>query len=70
MLMEWAHKGKGTAELKTVSGDTLWVAMKDGKLWLKDGKDDRGDHDGGCISVQWRHPRHRHGGDGQVAHSW
>jgi len=38
MLMEWAHKGKGTAELKTVSGDTLWVAMKDGKLWLKDGK--------------------------------
>jgi len=37
-LMEWAHKGKGTAELKTVSGDTLWVAMKDGKLWLKDGK--------------------------------
>jgi len=36
--MEWAHKGHGTAELKTVSGDTLWVAMKDGKLWLKDGK--------------------------------
>jgi uncharacterized surface protein with fasciclin (FAS1) repeats len=32
------HKGKGTTELKTVSGDTLWVAMKDGKLWLKDGK--------------------------------
>ena len=38
MLMEWAHKGHGTAELKTVSGDTLWVATKDGKLWLKDGK--------------------------------
>jgi uncharacterized surface protein with fasciclin (FAS1) repeats len=37
-LMEWAHEGKGTTELKTVSGDTLWVAMKDGKLWLKDGK--------------------------------
>jgi uncharacterized surface protein with fasciclin (FAS1) repeats len=38
MLKEWAHKGKGTTELKTVSGNTLWVAMKDGKLWLKDGK--------------------------------
>jgi uncharacterized surface protein with fasciclin (FAS1) repeats len=38
MLKESAHKGKGTTELKTVSGDTLWVAMKDGKLWLKDGK--------------------------------
>ena len=37
-LMAWVHKGKGTTELKTVSGDTLWVAMKDGKLWLKDGK--------------------------------
>jgi uncharacterized surface protein with fasciclin (FAS1) repeats len=38
MLKEWAHKGTGTTELKTVSGETLWVAMKDGKLWLKDGK--------------------------------
>ena len=38
MLKEWAHKGKGATELKTVSGEPLWVAMKDGKLWLKDGK--------------------------------
>ena len=68
-LMEWAHKGQGTAELKTVSGDTLWVAMKDGKLWLKDGKGMTASiTTAGCLSVQWRHPRHRHRRDGQVAH--
>jgi uncharacterized surface protein with fasciclin (FAS1) repeats len=38
MLIEWAHKGHGTAELKTVSGESLWVVWKDGKLWLRDGK--------------------------------
>jgi uncharacterized surface protein with fasciclin (FAS1) repeats len=38
MLMEWAHKGKGSAELKTVSGSPLWVVWNDGKLWLRDGK--------------------------------
>ena len=38
MLMEKAHAGGGHAELKTVSGDTLWVAWKDGRLWLRDGK--------------------------------
>ncbi|HZM95948.1 MAG TPA: fasciclin domain-containing protein [Vicinamibacterales bacterium] len=38
MLKEMARKGKGAAELKTVSGDTLWIAWKDGKLWLRDGK--------------------------------
>jgi uncharacterized surface protein with fasciclin (FAS1) repeats len=36
ILKEMARKG--SAELKTVSGDTLWVAWKDGKLWLRDGK--------------------------------
>jgi len=38
MLMEWAHNGHGRAELKTVSGESLWVVWKDGKLWLRDGK--------------------------------
>ena len=38
MLMEWAHKGKGSAEMKTVSGGTPWIVWKDGTLWLKDGK--------------------------------
>ena len=38
MLMEKAHAGGGHVELKTVSGDTLWVAWKDGRLWLRDGK--------------------------------
>jgi uncharacterized surface protein with fasciclin (FAS1) repeats len=38
MLIEWAHKGHGTAELKTVSGESLGVVWKDGKLWLRDGK--------------------------------
>ena len=38
MLIEWARKGNGTAELKTVSGSPLWVVWKDGRLWLRDGK--------------------------------
>jgi uncharacterized surface protein with fasciclin (FAS1) repeats len=37
-LMEWAHKGKGSVELKTVNGAPLWVVWKDGRLWLRDGK--------------------------------
>jgi uncharacterized surface protein with fasciclin (FAS1) repeats len=37
MLMEKAHAGGGV-ELKTVSGDSLWVVWKDGRLWLRDGK--------------------------------
>jgi uncharacterized surface protein with fasciclin (FAS1) repeats len=31
-------KGKGTAALKTVEGDTLWVMMKGNKIMLKDEK--------------------------------
>jgi uncharacterized surface protein with fasciclin (FAS1) repeats len=38
MLMDKAHAGGGHAELKTVSGDSLWVVWKDGRLWLRDGK--------------------------------
>jgi len=38
MLMEWVRKGHGAAELKTVSGSSLWVEWKDGRLWLRDGK--------------------------------
>jgi uncharacterized surface protein with fasciclin (FAS1) repeats len=37
-LMEKAHAGGGHAELKTASGETLWVVWKDGRLWLRDGK--------------------------------
>jgi uncharacterized surface protein with fasciclin (FAS1) repeats len=33
--------GGGKAELKTVEGDTLTVAEKDGHLWLIDGKGDK-----------------------------
>ena len=33
-----AKAGKGKAELKTVSGDRLWVLWKDDKLWLQDEK--------------------------------
>ncbi len=35
-LKNWIKKGKGTAELKTVSGGKLWVMAKGGNLWLKD----------------------------------
>jgi uncharacterized surface protein with fasciclin (FAS1) repeats len=38
MLKERTQKGEGSAELKTVSGETLWVVWKDGQLWLRDGK--------------------------------
>lgn len=37
-LMRWIKKGKGTATLTTVQGGKLWVMEKDGKLWLKDEK--------------------------------
>jgi uncharacterized surface protein with fasciclin (FAS1) repeats len=32
-------KGKGMVELKTVSGATITVVQKDGKIWLKDAND-------------------------------
>ena len=35
-LMDKAKNGMGKAELKTVSGDTLWVVWQDNKLWLRD----------------------------------
>ena len=37
-LMQWAAKGQGKTELKTVEGDTLWVVWQNNKLWLKDAK--------------------------------
>jgi uncharacterized surface protein with fasciclin (FAS1) repeats len=37
-LMAKAKSGKGKAELKTASGDTLWVVWQDNKLWLRDEK--------------------------------
>ena len=37
-LWQKAEKGGGKAELKTVSGDKLWVVLKYGKLWLRDEK--------------------------------
>jgi uncharacterized surface protein with fasciclin (FAS1) repeats len=37
-LMAKARAGMGKAELKTVSGDALWVVWKDDKLWLQDEK--------------------------------
>ena len=37
-LMAKARAGKGKAELKTVSGDSLWVVWQDNKLWLRDEK--------------------------------
>ena len=33
-----ARAGKGKAELKTVSGDSLWVVWQNDKLWLRDEK--------------------------------
>lgn len=35
-LMGKARAGNGKAELKTVSGDRLWVVWQDDKLWLRD----------------------------------
>lgn len=37
-LMEWVKKGNGTATLKTVQGEELWVMQKGKKLWVKDAK--------------------------------
>ena len=37
-LWEKAKAGGGKAELQTVSGDTLWVVLDGGKLWLRDEK--------------------------------
>jgi len=37
-LMAKARAGSGKAELKTVSGEALWVTLKDNKLSLQDGK--------------------------------
>ena len=37
-LMAKARDGKGKAELKTVSGDSLWIVWQDNKLWLRDEK--------------------------------
>jgi uncharacterized surface protein with fasciclin (FAS1) repeats len=37
-LWDMAKAGGGKAELKTVSGATLWVVLNEGKLWLRDGK--------------------------------
>ncbi|MEO5894955.1 MAG: fasciclin domain-containing protein [Vicinamibacterales bacterium] len=37
-LMEKAKMSGGSVELATVSGDKLWVVLKDGKLSLKDEK--------------------------------
>jgi uncharacterized surface protein with fasciclin (FAS1) repeats len=37
-LVAKAKAGMGKAELKTVSGDVLWVVAQDGKLWLRDGR--------------------------------
>ncbi|HKP31986.1 MAG TPA: fasciclin domain-containing protein [Chitinophagaceae bacterium] len=30
------RKGNGTAELKTVQGERIWIMEKDGKWWIKD----------------------------------
>ena len=35
-LNEKIKAGKGSAELKTVSGNKLWIMKKGGKFWLKD----------------------------------
>ena len=37
-LLEKAKMNGGTLELATVSGDTLWVVLQKGKLWLRDEK--------------------------------
>jgi uncharacterized surface protein with fasciclin (FAS1) repeats len=37
-LMALALDGRGKAELKTVSGDTLWIVWEGDKLWLRDEK--------------------------------
>jgi len=37
-LQGLVKKGNGSAELKTVQGERIWVMVKDGKWWLKDEK--------------------------------
>jgi len=37
-LMEKAKANGGKLELSTVNGGKLWAALKDGKLWVRDGK--------------------------------
>jgi uncharacterized surface protein with fasciclin (FAS1) repeats len=39
-LMKWIKKGKGTTELKTVQGGTLWIMQNADGLWIKDEKGD------------------------------
>ena len=40
-LMEKIKAGDGKAELKTVEGDKLTFQMKDGHVWVIDGKGDK-----------------------------
>lgn len=37
-LKSLVKKGNGTAELKTVQGERIWIMEKDGKWWIKDEK--------------------------------
>jgi hypothetical protein len=37
-LEKWVTKGKGKAELATVSKGKLWVMKKEGAWWVKDEK--------------------------------
>lgn len=37
-VMAAIAKGKGTAEVKTVEGEPLWLMAKDGHVWVKDAK--------------------------------
>jgi uncharacterized surface protein with fasciclin (FAS1) repeats len=37
-LMDWVKKGNGTAMLKTVEGESLWVTQNGDTLWIKDAK--------------------------------
>ena len=37
-LKDWVKKGNGTATLKTVEGESLWVTQNGDTLWIKDAK--------------------------------
>jgi uncharacterized surface protein with fasciclin (FAS1) repeats len=37
-LTDWVKKGNGTATLKTVEGESLWVTQNGDTLWIKDAK--------------------------------
>lgn len=39
-LMDWVKKGNGTATLKTVEGEPLWITQSGDTLWVKDAKGD------------------------------